>query len=61
MFCFVFVVVVVFQLALTNCLQMFAVISPVQMHVLACTIIHWRTAPRHVVSVEVRNLLEGTN
>ena len=56
-FCFVFV----FQVALTNYLHMFAVFSPVQIHVLACTIIRWRTAPRHVVSVEVKTVIEGTN
>ena len=60
LFCFVVVFCFVFQLALTNYLQMFAVFSPVQIHVLACTIMHRRTAPRHVGSVEVKNLVDGT-
>lgn len=51
----------VFQAALTNYLQVFAVFSPGQIHVLAYTIIRRRTVPRHVVSVEVKNLLEGTD
>ena len=57
LFFFVVLCCFVFQLALTNYLQMFAVFSPVQIHVLACTIMHRRTVPRHVGSVEVKILL----
>ena len=42
-------------------MQVFAVSLLVQVHVLACTIIHRCTVPRLVASVEVKNIIEGPN
>ena len=40
-------------------MQVFAACSLVQVHALACTIIHRCTAPRLVASVEVKISVEG--